>query len=73
VRYKIFTKTNCPGCDALKARLNKAGLLESVSIEMIGPSNIDFIKSLGARSAPAIVDSKTSSIISEQELVNSLL
>jgi hypothetical protein len=57
----------------LKARLNQAGLLESVSIEMIGPDNIDVIKSLGARRAPVIIDSKTSSIITEQELVNSLL
>lgn len=73
MRFKIYTKTNCPGCDALKKRLASAGLIASVEFEMIGEDNVATIKALGARSAPAIVDTKLNELVTESDMIKVLL
>jgi glutaredoxin 3 len=54
---RVYSKENCPNCVKAKNLLISAGI--SFEVIEINPENIESLRTLGVRSAPAIFDGDT--------------
>ena len=54
MNLKLYTKLNCPQCDATKRSLEKNKIeYETISLDQ-NPEALEFVLSLGHRSAPVV-------------------